>query len=122
MLPKNLKEMLNDIIDDANSDIISSGFTTSMIEEQKFNDISGLSSVSGGSFGSHLTSTVSIGLCGLAGKPNLSMNESEQWIIDPRTPIKKFANLLFKLASVRQQINKQLVKDCLDTPKANEES
>ena len=81
------------------------------MEENKFNDISGLSSASGNSFGSQLTSTVSVGLCGLAGRPNLSMNESESWITDPRTPCKKFANLLFKLSSIRKQIYKQIAKD-----------
>lgn len=81
----------------------SSGFTSSFFEEQKFNEISAVSSASESSYGggSHVTMNISVGLSGLAGKPNLSMNESEQWIMDPRTPVKKFANLLFKLASIR---------------------
>lgn len=73
---------------------------SSFFEDQKF-DISAVSSASGSSFNSSMTATVSIGLCGLAGKPNLSMNESESWIVDPRTPVKKFASLIFKLANIR---------------------
>jgi len=74
---------------------------SSFFEDRKF-DSSALSSHSGGSsFDSRITQNVSIGLCGLAGKPKISMCESEAWIMDPRTPIKKFAALLFKLANVR---------------------
>lgn len=54
---------------------------------------------------------MSVGLCGLAGKPNLSMNESEAWIVDPRTPVKKFAALIFKLANIRHQVHKQITKE-----------
>ena len=88
----------------------SSGVGSSFFEDHKF-DISALSSASGSSFNSGVTATVSVGLCGLAGKPNLSMNESEAWIIDPRTPVKKFAALLFKLANVRNQIFKQITRE-----------
>lgn len=58
-----------------------------------------------------MTATVSVGLCGLAGRPNITMNESEAWIMDPRTPVKKFAALLFKLANIRGQVFKQLQKE-----------
>ena len=34
--------------------------------------------------------------------------------MDPRTPIKKFAALLFKLANVRQQIFKQLRREFVE--------
>lgn len=78
----------------------SSGVGSSFFEDQKF-DISAVSSHSGSSYNSWVTNTVSVGLCGLAGKPNLSMNESEAWIVDPRTPVKKFAALIFKLANIR---------------------
>jgi hypothetical protein len=86
---------------------------SNFFEENKW-DISGASSNSGGgssNLGSHITATVSVGLCGLAGKPKISMAEYEAWIMDPRTPIKKFAALLFKLANVRQQIFRQLQKE-----------
>ena len=74
-------------------------------EDHKF-DVASMSNVSGSSYGSKLTTTVSVGLCGLAGRPNITMSESEAWIMDPRTPIKKFAALIFKLASIRNQIFK----------------
>ena len=61
-----------------------------------------------------MTATVSVGLCGLAGKPNISMNESEAWIMDPRTPIKKFAALLFKLANIRSLVFKKIQKEFLE--------
>ena len=51
-----------------------------------------------------LTTTISVGLNGLAGKPGISQSESESWIVDPRTPIKKFSALLFKLAGIRQAL------------------
>ena len=51
-----------------------------------------------------LTTTVTIGLNGKAGKPGISQSESESWICDPRTPIKKFSALLFKLAGIRQAL------------------
>lgn len=71
------------------------------------------SSAGGSSFGSHITTSISVGLCGLAGRPKISLCESEAWIMDPRTPVKKFAALLFKLANVRQQIHRQLNKEFL---------
>jgi len=96
------------------SDVLSSsGVGSSFFEDHKF-DISAVSSASGSSFNSGLTATVSIGLCGLAGKPNLTMNESESWIVDPRTPVKKFASLLFKLANIRHQVFKQISKEFND--------
>lgn len=58
-----------------------------------------------------MTATVSVGLCGLAGRPNITMNECEAWIMDPRTPVKKFAALLFKLANIRHQVFKQLQRE-----------
>lgn len=85
----------------------------SLPEEHKF-DMSAVSSASGGSRVSHLTSNVSVGLSGLAGKPNITMNDSEAWITDPRTPIRKFASLLFKLANIRKLIFKQLAKEFCD--------
>jgi hypothetical protein len=42
------------------------------------------------------------------------MNESESWIVDPRTPVKKFASLLFKLANIRHQVFKQIAKEFSD--------
>lgn len=95
---------------------ISSSGMSSFFEDHKF-DFSAASSNSGGgssNYGSHITVNVSVGLCGLAGKPKISMAESEAWIMDPRTPIKKFAALLFKLANVRQQVFRQLQKEFLD--------
>ena len=44
-------------------------------------------------------------------------NDSEAWITDPRTPIKKFASLLFKLAHIRKQVFKQIHKEFLDVSK-----
>lgn len=86
----------------------------SLFEEEKF-DLDCLSSYSGTSGArSSVTQTVTIGLCGLAGRPNLSMNESEAWILDPRTPMKKFGALLFKLANIRQQIFKQINREFLE--------
>lgn len=82
---------------------VSSSQMSAFLGDHRF-DISGASSNSGGgssNLGSHITATVSVGLCGLAGKPKISMAEYEAWIMDPRTPIKKFAALLFKLANVR---------------------
>ena len=58
-----------------------------------------------------LTTSVSIGLSGLAGKPNISSTESEGWIADPRTPVKKYAALLFKLAGIRHQLLQQLNRE-----------
>ena len=87
----------------------SSALGSSMFEDHKFDGA--LSSHSGSSFKSDITQDISVGLCGLAGKPRISMSESEAWIMDPRTPIKKFAALLFKLANVRKQIFKQLQKE-----------
>ena len=87
----------------------------SFFEDAKFDQLSSNSGCSGtNSFNSKLTTNVEVGLCGLAGKPKLSMNESEGWIVDPRTPIKKFAALLFKLANVRQQIFKQLQREFVE--------
>ena len=58
-----------------------------------------------------LTTTVSVGWSGLAGKPSISSNESDGWIVDPRTPVKKFSALLFKLAGIRHQLLQQLNKE-----------
>ena len=58
-----------------------------------------------------LSATVSVGLNGLAGKPNISQCESEGWICDPRTPIKKYSALLFKLAGIRHSLLQQLNKE-----------
>ena len=70
--------------------------------DEKKSNISNLTKVS---------TTVQIGLNGLAGKPEITSNESEGWIIDPRTPIKKFSALLYKLASVRHMLFEQLNRE-----------
>ena len=79
----------------------SSAMNSSMFEDMKF-DGANSSNSGASSLDSRITQSVSVGLCGLAGKPKISMNESEAWIMDPRTPVKKFAALLFKLANVRK--------------------
>ena len=91
----------------------SSAIGSSFFEDNKF-DVTSMSNISGSSYGSKLTTTVSVGLCGLAGRPNITMSESEAWIMDPRTPIKKFAALIFKLANIRNQIFKQLQKEFVE--------
>jgi len=50
-------------------------------------------------------SDISIGLSGLAGRPKFEvMGDAEQWITDPRSPIKKFSALLFNLSGMRYKL------------------